>query len=166
MYVCTQKQAIKSFTYSQTRSRRLTCKCQMSQQLTITPNCIHTVAVSVCLINRIFSLSPDVKLKKKINNRKNTAQKGEKNNPDPDFLQQHGSRKKNVKFNGANVIKNYTPGSIFLTRKGSLVVKAHFFILAYLKGISTAPHAAPCLKALANLHYWRIIHTYTCGQNN
>lgn len=128
---------------------------------------LHSHCCCFLLLNQqnIFTF-PRCKIKKKINNRKNTAQKGEKNNPDPDFLQQHGSRKKNVKFNGANVIKNYTPGSIFLTRKGSLVVKAHFFILAYLKGISTAPHAAPCLKALANLHYWRIIHTYTCGQNN
>lgn len=128
---------------------------------------LHSHCCCFLLLNQqnIFTF-PRCKIKKKFNNRKNTAQKGEKNNPDPDFLQQHGSRKKNVKFNGANVIKNYTPGSIFLTRKGSLVVKAHFFILAYLKGISTAPHAAPCLKALANLHYWRIIHTYTCGQNN
>lgn len=110
---------------------------------------LHSHCCCFLLLNQqnIFTF-PRCKIKKKFNNRKNTAQKGEKNNPDPDFLQQHGSRKKNVKFNGANVIKNYTPGSIFLTRKGSLVVKAHFYTCVLERHLH-CPTRGPLSKSIS-----------------
>lgn len=111
---------------------------------------LHSHCCCFHLLNQqnIFTF-PRCKIKKKFNNRKNTAQKGEKNNPDPDFLQQHGSRKKNVKFNGANVIKKLHSRFNIFDEERLSSGKGTFFYTCVLERHLHCPTRGPLSKSIS-----------------